>query len=98
MSKLSLKLINTTRVHETSLISTMKIPLQYLGMNTLGSERSCRTNRSFEPSYEPISHGASDRDGHEKGVGGGVDIVPESGKSQKEMPSLKIDEFGRDFR
>ena len=33
-----------------------------------------------------------------KSVSGGVDIVPESGKSQKEMPSLKIDEFGRDFR
>ena len=91
----------------------------------LGSERSCRTERSFEPSSEPespvdvkevktsiatrttdenvliheneapISHGASVRDGHEKGAGGGVDIVPESGKSQKEMPPLKIDEFGR---
>ena len=30
-----------------------------------------------------------------KSAGGGVDIVPESGKSQKEMPPLKIDEFGR---
>ena len=60
-------------------------------MNTLWSEHSCRTDRSFEPSYEPISHGAYDRDDHEKGAGGGVDIVPESGKSHKEMPSLKID-------
>ena len=30
-----------------------------------------------------------------KSAGGGVDIVPESGKSQKEMPPLKVDEFGR---
>ena len=43
----------------------------------------------------PISHGVSDRDGHDKSAGSGVDIVPESGKSQKEMPPLKIDEFGR---
>ncbi|RVW28304.1 BTB/POZ domain-containing protein [Vitis vinifera] len=34
-------------------------------------------------------------DGHDKSAGSGVDIVPESGKSQKEMPPLKIDEFGR---
>ena len=92
----------------------------------LRSERTCRTERSFEPSSEPespvdvkevktsittrtidedvliyeneapISHGAFDRDGHEKkSASGGVDIVPESGKSQKEMPPLKIDEFGR---
>ena len=44
-----------------------------------------------------IAHGASDRDGHKrkKSAGGGIDIVPESGKFQKEMPPLKIDEFGR---
>ncbi|RVW67460.1 Small nuclear ribonucleoprotein SmD3b [Vitis vinifera] len=59
----------------------------------LRSERTCRTERSFEPSSEPES---PVDDGHEKkSASGGVDIVPESGKSQKEMPPLKIDEFGR---
>ena len=38
--------------------------------------------------------GASDGAGHEKGAGSAGDTVPHS-KPQKEMPPLKIDEFGR---
>ena len=30
-----------------------------------------------------------------KGTGGGVGMVPENERPQKEMPPLKVDEFGR---
>lgn len=42
-----------------------------------------------------ISPGAADKASHEKGTGSGVDTVPDGRKPQKEMPPLKVDEFGR---